>query len=131
MRAGVTRPTPRLYFAPRTDGVHDVSAAGLQRPAHRGEPLDRGSALAVAVVVLEQINSPGSERLRVCFLVVETAGQVFARRGACRRVDAELEPLGVHVVCERLDAAGEARRVGLQPPVSVALRGPPAVVDVE
>uniref|UniRef100_A0A0K8RL50 Putative alpha-d-galactosidase melibiase n=1 Tax=Ixodes ricinus TaxID=34613 RepID=A0A0K8RL50_IXORI len=62
--------------------------------------------------------------------VAVTARVTGARVGAHVSVDAELEPPGVHEVCEVLDAAGEPDRIGLETAVGVTVKGGPAVVDV-
>ena len=78
--------------------------------------------------MLEQVEAPLGPGARVDLLVLVAAGQPLAGARAGRRVDADLQPLAVDVVGERLHV-GELL-VRLEHAVRVALPFPP-VVDVD
>ena len=129
-------PLPRLARPPLADAVDDVATRCLERVPHRGVALDvlllGRAALVEAVVVLEVVDAPVGEGLRVDLLVAEAARVAGARHGARVLVDPELESQRVHVVGGAVDAARELHRVGHQATgLRVALMGHPAVVDVD
>src|SRR6266545_1972326 len=95
-------PLPRLDHAPLADRIDDRPAGGAQRVAHGGVPADvvRPAAVAVvvAVVVLEVVDAPLGERLRVDILEAQAAGISGAGGRAGVAIQAELETALVHVV---------------------------------
>ena len=68
----------------------------------RGRPAPR-----VAPVVLQVVDAPLGVGPRVDLLVVLAAGPASARARAGVRVEPELQPLGMHVVGQRLHAVAE------------------------
>src|SRR6185369_8630576 len=126
-------PGPRLVLTPFADRVRDGPAGLREGVPHRLVPLLRVDALVVAVVVLQVVDTPGGEQVRVLLFVVQRAGKTRGVAGlrAGTGVDAELQAFRVHVVGERLDAAGEPRRIGDEVARRVAGRQRPAVVDVD
>ena len=119
----------------RVDAVDDGAAGRAKCIAHGRER----ALWATAIVVFEQIHTPRSVGLRVLRLVAEAshehgrfrrlAVEPFARARVGCRIDAELEPLVVHVAGEPCDARGKPRGV----PANGAGGIPavhPAIVDV-
>ena len=114
-------PGPRLDagIPPVAHAEHDRAAGRGQRVAHPGvqglrDLLVRLAGEAaerdVAPVVLEVVDAPGGEQVRVLLLVPVTAGVPGAGRRARVLVDAELEAERVHVAGDRGDAVGELGR---------------------
>src|SRR5207248_11308490 len=68
-------PVPRLVLAPLADAVHDRAVGRGERVTHRLVPLLRVDPLVVAVVVLEVVDAPAREGLRVGLLVPEATGE--------------------------------------------------------
>ena len=131
LAAHKTSPLPGLVLTPLAKAEHDRPARRGERVAHRLVALDGRAQLVVAVVVFEIVDAPPGERRRVRHLVVDTRRSLLARHGAGRRVDADLEALGVDVVGQPLHAVRKTRRVGRQVAQRVSRRRFPTVVDVD
>ncbi|EFG07859.1 Hypothetical protein SCLAV_2787 [Streptomyces clavuligerus] len=130
--AVLARPLPGGVLAPLADAEQDLAAGGPQRLGHGAVALPGVDAVVVAVVVLEIVHAPGGPQGRVPAFVPEAAGEALdiAGPGARAGVDAELQPFGVDIVGQCLDAAGEAHRVGDEVARGVALGERPAVVEI-
>ena len=143
-------PHPRRLepvFAEREDDVALLVREGAtHQPVGMHDPPGAiAERLVGAHVVLEEVESPVGERLRVLRLVSEAAGVARAGPWARRGVDAGLEPEGMDAVGHRLHvreaavggdgAVREARRphevILLARPVGLGAVVLPAVVDVD
>ena len=121
----------RIPRVPAAQIEIDGAARRVQRVAHLGvlRPSHVRRVVRVAAVLLQEINAKCRVRVGVKLLVPKRPGPSAARLRPTVRVDAELEARRVRVVGQRLDAAGELRRVGHQHAVFVA-GGEDAVVEV-
>src|SRR5262249_6905966 len=119
------------------DAVEDRTTGRAQRVPHGGECGER----SLTFVVLEVVDAPGRERLRVGGLVAQAAdgrglgdAGVVVDAGACVRVwcfvDADLQAFAVDVVRQGGDAGGKLGDVPAQVSARVAAVHP-AIVDVD
>src|SRR5260370_12564427 len=127
--AGRRPPVPGAEGPPLADAEDDWPAGAPQRVAELGVLDRRVEGVRVAPILFDVVHTPGSKRTGVLHFVAVGAGAALARLPSRVSVDAELEALSVHVVGERLDAAGEAARIGNQPPPRLSSHLPAIVHD--
>src|SRR5271166_6910615 len=130
--ADLRSPLPHIVAAVLAEAVDDWAVGRAQGVAHLlvdGTHSRVGiEAAGTAPVVLEVVHAPRGVGLGVLCLVSVAAFVSSAGVGAGRGVDAELQPLGMHVVGEGLHVRKLV--VGLNHPAGVAV-ALPGVIDVE
>src|SRR5260370_19586801 len=127
--AGRRPPVPGAEGPPLADAEDDRPAGAPQRVAELGVLDRRVEGVRVTPILFDVVHAPGSKGTGVLHFVAVGAGAALARLPSRLSVDAEPEALSVHVVGERLDAAGEAHRIRHQPPLRVASHPPPILAD--
>src|SRR5439155_313870 len=125
---GAWRPLPRMVRAPFADAEYDRSAGFGERVAELGVLGWCVEPFGVAPILLDVVHAPLGIGSGVNLLGAVRTGPSLARLASRVGVDPELESLGMHVVSERLHAAGEAGGIGDDAAGPVA-RHLPAVVD--
>ncbi len=126
--ADVGRPFPRLGGAPLAHRKNDIATGVAQRHGH-----DRIVGLGIvgaglAPVVFQVVDAPARIGLGVLVFMAARARMVAAGFQAGVGIDAELQPLGMDVVGQGLDARRKALGVGDDEAVFIAALLP-AVVD--
>src|SRR5262249_51316823 len=126
--AGLRRPLPGAIGTPFTD-TEDNGTPRRREGIPEPGVLRRGiEPLGIAPIFFDVVHAPFGVGAPVLLFVSVGAGPALAGAAAGVGVDAELETLLVYVVGERLDAAGEAHRIGDDPSGGIP-RHLPAVVD--
>ena len=110
--ADLRRPQPRLGVAPFAEGEDDIAAARAQRVGHQRIGFLGIAGAGVAPIIFQIVDAPAGIGERVLIFVALAAGPAAAGLPAGVGIDAELQPLRVDIVGERLDAGREFLRVG-------------------
>mmetsp|Transcript_11374 Transcript_11374/g.39673 ORF Transcript_11374/g.39673 Transcript_11374/m.39673 type:complete len:392 (+) Transcript_11374:105-1280(+) len=124
-------PRQHVVLPPLARVEQNRAAGGVDGVAEVAVELAHGLADAgpVAVVGLDEVHAPASDGGGVLSEVAEGArAAAVASLGAHTRIQAEQQPLAVHVVRQRLHAVGELRRLGHELPVGGAVRRRPTIV---
>ena len=131
LAADLFAPFPDVAHAVLAEVQDDVARLAFEDVAHQLVRLLQGGPVRVlddravgAPVVLQEVEAPLGESLRVLFLVLVGADVPAAGQGPGRGVDARLQPLGVDVVGQRLHV-GEAA-VGVDPSLARRAASPPS-----
>lgn len=129
-RAGGFDPALGVLRAPAARAEQNVPPAVRQRRTHAFvQNVPRHVSGPVAKVVFQKIHAPRGEGGRVDKLILEAGGIARAGLVAGAGIHAELQPLAVDIIGQRLHAGGELFMTGHQPVAVVPFLFRPAVVD--
>jgi len=132
MSAYLLCPFPRFALSPLTNGEHDGTSRSTQRLSHLCialhslHPVDR----SIAIIILQQIDTPRSEIFRIHFFVAVTAAYTATSLIGCIRINSEFETALVQIICHILYSTRELIFINLQMSVSSPFGQLPEVVDV-
>lgn len=129
-RAGGFDPAFGVLRAPAARAEQNVTPAVRQRRAHAlVQDVPRHVSGPVAKVVFQKIHAPRGEGGRVDELILEAGWIARAGLVAGAGIHAELQPLAVNIIGQRLHAGGELFMTGHQPGGCRPFLFRPAVVD--
>src|SRR5438552_1886424 len=126
--AGAGAPLPRPVRAPLADTEHDGATRFGERVTELGVLCRPVEPLGIAPILLNVVDAPLGEGPGIDLLGAVRAGAALAGLTPGVGVEAELEPLGMDVLRQRLHATREADRIGHEP-ARRAAGDLPAVVD--
>ena len=115
--------------APLAGSKQDISAAASERQIHPPiQHFRRKRSGMIAIVILEVVNAPLSELLRIFKFMFKAARIAGASMHAAAGIDAKLESTGMYIVRNRFHPIREFDRIGDQSSLVISASLTPAVV---